>query len=80
MGELLKPEKGEFMAIEKNSAVTENELRTAHLRAGLIRLGVSFEKAVKVPSIHTALMCFAKAARKRSNGGGNSAPEQLGLI
>lgn len=60
--------------------VTERELRDAYKRAGLWRTGMTFERAVTVPAIHTALSCSARAARRRAEKAGQPAPAQLCLI
>lgn len=60
--------------------ITERELRDAYKRAGLWRLGITFERAVTVPAIRTALNCSVKAARRRAEQAGHPMPAQLGLI
>ncbi|MDE2441081.1 MAG: hypothetical protein KGP14_08650 [Betaproteobacteria bacterium] len=60
--------------------ITERELRAAYKRSGLWRLGVTYERAIDVPAIRTALNCSVKAARRRAEQAGHPMPAQLGLI
>lgn len=60
--------------------ITERDLRDAYKRAGLWRLGMTFERAITVPAIHTAMSCSARAARRRADKAGQPAPAQLCLI
>lgn len=60
--------------------ITDRELRDAYKRAGLWRIGMTFERAVTVPAIHTAMSCSARAARSRAEKAGKPAPAQLCLI
>ena len=60
--------------------ITDRELSDAYKRAGLWRLGMTFERAVTVPAIHTAMSCSARAARRRAEKAGQPAPAQLCLI
>ena len=60
--------------------ITDRELRDAYKRAGLWRLGMTFERAITVPAIHTAMSCSARAARRRAEKAGQPAPAQLCLI
>ena len=60
--------------------ITERELRDAYKRAGLWRLGMTFERAATVPAIHTAMSCSAMAAHRRADKAGQPAPAQLCLI
>ena len=60
--------------------VTERELRDAYKRAGLWRLGMTFERAVTVPAICTALSCSAKSVRCRAEKTIQSELQQLFLI
>lgn len=63
-----------------NHLITERELRAAYKRSGLWRLGVTYERAIDVPAIRTALNCSIKAARRRAEQAGHRIPAQLGLI
>lgn len=63
-----------------NHQITERELRAAYKRSGLWRLGVTYERAIDVPAIRTALNCSVKAARRRAEQAGHPMPAQLGLI
>lgn len=60
--------------------ITDRELRDAYKRAGLWRIGMTFERAITVPAIHTAMSCSARAARRRAEKAGQRLPAQLGLI
>ena len=60
--------------------ITDRELRDAYKRAGLWCIGMTFERAITVPAIHTALSCSARAARRRAEKAGQPAPAQLCLI
>ena len=60
--------------------ITDRELRDAYKRAGLWRIGMSYERAITVPAIHTAMSCSARAARRRAAKTGQPAPAQLCLI
>lgn len=60
--------------------ITDRELLDAYKRAGLWRIGMTFERAVTVPAIHTAMSCSARAARRRAEKAGQPAPAQLCLI
>lgn len=60
--------------------ITERELRAAYKRSGVWRLGMTYERAISVPAIHTALSCSARAARRRAEKAGQPAPAQLCLI
>ena len=60
--------------------ITERDLKDAYKRAGLWRIGMTFERAITVPAIHTAMTCSARAARRRSDKAGQPAPAQLCLI
>ncbi len=51
--------------------ITDRELRDAYKRAGLWRIGMSYERAITVPAIHTAMSCSARAARRRAEKTGN---------
>lgn len=63
-----------------NDSITDRELRDAYKRAGLWRLGMTFERVITVPAIHTAMSCSARAARRRADKAGLHMPTQLGLI
>lgn len=63
-----------------STSIPDRELRDAYKRAGLWRLGMTFERAVTVPAIHTAMSCSARAARRRADKAGQHMPTQLGLI
>lgn len=63
-----------------HQTITERELRAAYKRSGLWRLGVTYERAIDVPAIRTALNCSIKAARRRAEQAGRRIPAQLGLI
>lgn len=60
--------------------ITDRELRDAYKRAGLWRIGMTFERAITVPAIHTAMSCSARAARRRADKAGQPVPAQLCLI
>jgi len=60
--------------------ITDRELRDAYKRAGLWRIGMTFERAITVPAIHTALSCSVRAQRHRAEQAGQPLPAQLGLI
>lgn len=60
--------------------ITERELRAAYKRSGVWRLGMTYERAVTVPAILTAMTSSAKAARRRAEQAGHPIPAQLGLI
>ena len=62
------------------TTVTERELRDAYKRAGLWRTGLTFERAIGVPAILTAMSCSARAARRRAEKAGQQVPAQLCLI
>ena len=63
-----------------STSITERELRDAYKRAGLWHIGMTFERAVTVPAIYTAMSCSARAARRRAEKAGQPAPAQLCLI
>lgn len=56
------------------------ELRDAFRRSGLWRLGWTFQRAITVPAIGTAIRCAASAARKRAEREGRPMPVQEALI
>lgn len=60
--------------------ITDRELRDAYKRAGLWRIGMTFERAITVPAIHTAMSCSARAARRRADKAVQPATAQLCLI
>lgn len=60
--------------------ITERELRAAYKRSGDWRLGMTYERAISVPAIRTALNCSVKAAHRRAKQSGHPIPAQLGLI
>lgn len=60
--------------------ITERELRAAYKRSGVWRLGMTYERAISVPAIRTALNCSVKAAHRRAEQAGHPIPAQLGLI
>lgn len=63
-----------------NSNLTERELRAAYKRAGLWRIGMTYERAINVPGIRIALTCSINAARRKTALAGQRTPSQLGLI
>lgn len=63
-----------------NNPITDRELRAAYKRAGLWRLSVTYERAIDVPAIRTALNYSVKATRRRAEQDGHPMPAQLGLI
>lgn len=62
------------------TTVTERELRDAYKRAGLWRIGISFERAISAQHMRTALTCSANAARRHAGPAGHRTPSQLCLI
>lgn len=62
------------------TTITDRELRDAYKRAGLWRIGMSYERAITVPPIRTSLTCSVRAQRHRAEQAGHPLPAQLGLI
>ena len=62
------------------ATVTDRDLRDAYKRSGLWRIGMSYDRAIGVPAILTAMSCSARAARRRAEKAGQQVPAQLCLI
>lgn len=59
---------------------TTDELKAAFLDTGLTFLGYTFERAMAVRMIRTAIACKVKAAHRAARNNGTPAPIQPGLI
>lgn len=59
---------------------TIERIKAAYRKTGLSLLGISFEKAMTVPCIKTAVTCKAKAALREAEKNGKPAPIQPALI
>lgn len=59
--------------------ITDYELRDAYRRAGLWRLGWTYQRAITTDSVRIALECTAEAARRRAEREGKPLPRQAAL-
>lgn len=59
---------------------TTEELKAAFRDTGLTFLGFTFERAMTVHPIRTAIACKVKAAHRAARNNGTPAPIQPGLI
>lgn len=61
-------------------SITDDELRTAYQRAGLARLGISYQHAIDNAAIRLSLWALATEIRRRLARRATPAPYQPALI